>query len=60
MNRLTKTNDDVYRIYFETYESTIQYYNGSSWQMVTPYYYNGTSWVQCTAQYYNGSSWVQC
>ena len=60
MNRLSKTNDDVYRIYFETYESTIQYYNGSSWQMVTPYYYNGTSWVQCTAQYYNGSSWVQC
>lgn len=60
MNRLSKTNDDVYRIYFETYESTIQYYNGSAWKMVTPYYYNGTSWVQCTAQYYNGSSWVQC
>lgn len=60
MNRLSVTNDDVYRIYFETYESTIQYYNGSSWQTVMPYYYNGTSWVQCTAQYYNGSSWVQC
>lgn len=60
MNRLSVTNDDVYRIYFETYEGTIQYYNGSSWQIVTPYYYNGTSWVQCTAQYYNGTSWVQC
>lgn len=60
MNRLSVTNDDVYRIYFETYESTIQYYNGSTWQTVMPYYYNGTSWVQCTAQYYNGSSWVQC
>ena len=60
LNRLEKANDDVYRIYFETYEGTIQYYNGSSWQIVTPYYYNGTSWVPCTAQYYNGSSWVQC
>lgn len=49
-----------YRLFFQTYESNIQYYNGSSWQMVTPYYYNGTSWVQCTAQYYNGTDWVQC
>lgn len=57
---LNQDKGDVYRIYFETYEGTIRYYNGSSWQIATPYYYNGTSWVPCTTQYYNGSSWIQC
>ena len=49
-----------YRIYFQTYEGTIQYYNGSSWEMVTPYYCNGIDWVPCTVQYCNGTDWIQC
>lgn len=60
LSRLASAAQWSYTIHFQTHEGTIQYYNGSSWQIATPYYYNGTSWVPCTAQYYNGSSWIQC
>ena len=45
---------------YKKLQSTIAYYNGSSWIECVPYYYNGSSWIECIPYYYNGSSWVEC
>ena len=33
------------------------YYNGNTWDAVTPVYYNGSAWVECELERYNGTLW---
>ena len=41
-------------------ESTVGYYNGSSFVECVANYYDGTQFIQCDPYRYNGTEWIPC